>query len=93
MFTSKELSLIDKSYFKSIKIADCYIILQSKCTKHFWYILEEYYPRNRVFHLLHKHTSSMDFHMQRGRICRLQQVLEYIQSHDEFQMNGRNKLG
>lgn len=90
MFTKKELDLIDMSYFRLIKRTDCYIILQSECTGHFWYILEEYYPCKRVFHLLHKHTKSADFHMQRGRIYKLQQILDYIQSHDDFQMNERH---
>lgn len=90
MFTKKELSLIDMNYFKPVKIADYYIILQSECTGHFWYILEEYYPNSRVFHLLHKHTKSSDFHMQKGRLHKLQQVFEYIQNHDDFQINERH---
>lgn len=90
MFSQKELSSIDRRYFNVIQ-ASCYCVtLQSKNTKHYWHILHEEYPSFKTCQITHKHNRSDEYHPHRNQPT-LQKAIQEIKSHDNFQINVRDK--
>lgn len=90
MFTTKELQSIDRSYFNVIQATCICVTLQSKNTKHFWHILHEEYPHFKTCQVSHKHNYSDAYHQHRNQPT-LKKAIEEIKSHDEFQINVRDK--
>lgn len=90
LFTTKELQSIDRSYFNVIQATCICVTLQSKNTKHFWHILHEEYPHFKTCQVSHKHNYSDAYHQHRNQPT-LKKAIEEIKSHDEFQINARDK--
>lgn len=88
MISTKEIALIDKSYFNVLQATGYAIYLQSKNTKHFWGIIVEEFPSFRHFQVYHKHNAIDQYHRHRDRAT-LEATIKEIQRHDMFQMNGR----
>ena len=85
MFTQKDLNHIDRSYFRVIS-AGCYgVALQSKNTRHCWYIANEdlgYLESCRIWHTHHEGTAMHEH----GHGRTLQSCIRQIISHDEYQL-------
>ena len=93
MFNKKDLSQIDKTYFK-VAAATCYnICLQSKNTKHHWIIQSIINNGFRSLIIYHRHGNNGEFHIQpRFHPRSVAQAQELIKSHDLFQLNGRKPI-
>ena len=100
MFTSKELSLLQLSYFKPIFCASDACELQSKNGDH-WLILkvQNHIPRKKLqntkhfdytYLLFHRHEDSDGFHAQTEFADLLDLVLEII-NHDDHKLKRRGK--
>lgn len=85
MFTQKDLKGIDRSYF-IVKFAGCYgVTLQSKNTRHCWYIANEdleTYESCKIYHTHHEGTAMHEH----GHGRTLQSCIRKIKSHDEYQL-------
>lgn len=90
MITKEELNELKESYFEVLQAGAFAIILKSKNTGHYWHLLEREYPTFRHFAIYHKHNADDVYHAQ-GTACDLATAVSGIMSHDEFQMNGRQK--
>lgn len=85
MFTQKELKHIDKSYFR-VLTAGCYgVTLQSRNTRHCWYIASEEHGRYRSCRIYHTHHKGTAMH-EHGHGRTLGSCMEQIKSHDVYQL-------
>lgn len=85
MFTQKDLQSIDHGYF-IVKSAGCYgVTLQSKNTRHCWYITSEDYGRFQTCTIFHTHHENTPMH-EHGHGRTLGSCVKQIQSHDEYQL-------
>ncbi len=85
MFTKEDIHSISPAYFKVIEISSEQIIIKSKCTGHTWCL--EFSDDGYVI-ILHKHHDKDKFHFHFACIS-LEEALEEITGHDEFQLNHR----
>ena len=85
MITPKELRSIDRSYFDVIEATPFYIVLRSKNTGHWWYLLEQEYSCFRSFYVSHKHHETDSYHPQ---TCRgsVEDCCLYIKGHDAYHL-------
>ena len=85
MFTQKDLKSIDRGYF-IVKSAGCYgVTLQSKNTRHCWYIENEdlgYFESCKIWHTHHEGTAMHEH----GHGKTLHSCMRQIKSHDEYQL-------
>jgi len=85
MITQKEINSLDRKYFTVIT-AGCYgVTLQSKNTKHCWYIACRDLGYMQDFQILHTHHRDTPMH-QHGHGRSLASCIRQIQSHDEYQL-------
>ena len=93
MFNKKDLSQIDRVYFK-VNAATCYnICLQSKNTKHHWIIQAIMNNGFRSLIIHHRHGNIGEYHIQpRFHPRSVKQAQEMIKSHDLYQLNGRKPI-
>jgi len=85
MFTQKDIDRIDRRYFRVI-FAGCYgITLQSKNTKHCWYITHEEYGSYSGCKIYHTHHEGTAYH-EHGHGRTLKSCIRQIQGHDEYQL-------
>lgn len=91
MISKTELKSIDPQYFNILQMGCITIYVQSKNTKHYWGIHLEEYPTFRHFRIYHKHNSHDQYHRHRDARS-INAAIEHIQSHDAFQLNGRNPI-
>jgi hypothetical protein len=90
LFSQKELRGIDHSYFNILQ-ANCFsVTLQSKNTKHYWHIIHQEYPAFKSCQVTHKHNLSDEYHSHRNQPT-LEKAIQEIKSHDDFQINVRDK--
>jgi len=90
MFNQEHLDKIDRNYFNVIMADDMDVTIQSKNTGHYWYLHCAGYPTEEALVIFHKHQFQQPYH-QHGRGNSLRQAIISIQSHDKWQLNGRNK--
>ena len=86
MLERTDLQVIDKDYFDIIEAKDYSLVLRSKNTGHYWYLLEQEYNGNRSFLIHHKHNASKPYHPQKNRPS-IEACCEYIMSHDAFHLD------
>ena len=85
MFTKKDIESIDRNYFR-VKSAGCYgITLQSKNTKHCWYITSEEYGQIKTCTIYHTHHEGTPMH-QHGHGGNLNTCIRKIKDHDVYQI-------
>lgn len=90
MISKKDIQSINRDYFNIIEANSFYMVLQSKNTGHFWYILESVAAGHRTFRIQHKHHSRDPFHPQTSARS-LPDAYRYIYGHDAFHCE-RKKL-
>ncbi|MCM1432313.1 MAG: hypothetical protein NC125_12925 [Muribaculaceae bacterium] len=88
MITTEEIGLIDRKYFEVLQAGGFDICLQSKNTKHYWYIVEDVFPHFRHFKIYHKHNYGDAYHRHKDKPT-LDEVIVEIMSHDAYQLNDR----
>lgn len=85
MFTQKDFNSIDRSYFKVIHTG-CYgLTLQSKNTKHCWYIENQDLGNYESCKIYHTHHEGTPMH-EHGHGRTLHSCIRRIKSHDEYQL-------
>lgn len=89
MFDEESLKKIDSKYFNIIQADDRDVTIQSRNTGHYWYLHCAGYPTEQALVIFHKHRFQDSYH-QHGRVNMLRQAVKNIQSHDKWQMGGRN---
>lgn len=90
MFTQKELEGIDRNYFNIIKASCFCVTLQSKNTRHYWHIVHIEYPTFQTCQIYHNHNRFGPYHQHHNRPT-LEKAIKDIKSHDDFQINVRDK--
>ena len=80
-----ELSGIDESYFSLIEATPFYIVLQSRNTGHFWYLLHLTMNGHTSYKISHKHNLQDPFHPQTSRPS-ISAACEYIRQHDAYHL-------
>lgn len=86
MITQKELKSIDRNYFTVIN-AGCYgVTLQSKNTRHTWYIACEDLGYRQSFRIDHSHQGPYTPMHHHGRGRTFYSCISQIKSHDEYQL-------
>ena len=100
MFTSKEKTLLELTYFKSILCATDVCELESKNGDR-WLILkvQNYVPKHKLsnvkdfdytYQLYHRHKEADGFHLQTEYINLLDVILEII-AHDDYRLKNKGK--
>ena len=85
MFTREDIQKIDRSYF-TVKFAGCHgVTLQSKNTKHCWYITSEDYGRFQTCTIFHTHHEGTPMH-EHGHGKNLSTCMKKIKDHDVYQI-------
>lgn len=90
MIDSIDISAVDVGYFDVVEIKDYVLVLKSKSTGHYWYLLEQVYNGHRTFRISHKHKESEPYHFQRNKPSVLE-CCEYIRGHDAFHLERERK--
>lgn len=85
MFTGKDLSAIDRRYFKVIQATGFSVTIKSKNTGHCWHILIHEYPHCSGCTIMHTHGSPAGWH-EHGRGRNLTECIRQIKSHDRYQL-------
>lgn len=85
MFTRNDIQKIDRAYF-TVKFAGCYgVTIQSKNTKHCWYITSEDYGSTSTCTIYHTHHEGTPMH-RHGHGRNITSCMSQIKSHDEYQL-------
>ena len=92
MFTSNELSLLTSSYFKLIRQEDDFYEILSRCTGHCWIIQKPYSYGQYPVRIYHKHSKGIPYYHSHGHAFTVRSAIRQIQSHDQFQLNGRQHI-
>lgn len=91
MFNVEALKYLEPVYFNII-IADAYDVTSiSRSTGHYWHIHSTKRARACACVIFHKHTFSHPYYYL-GSSNGLKQTIQSIQSHDYWQMNGKNDV-
>lgn len=90
MIDKTDIASIDTNYFEIIGIKDFGVALRSRCTGHFWYLLEQEYNGYRTFKIHHKHSASDPYHVQRNKPS-ISVCCDYIRDHDAYQLRKMQK--
>ena len=85
MITPKDLRSIDRTYFDVIETTPFYLVLRSKNTGHFWYLLEQEYRCFRSFKVSHKHHKADSYHPQTCSAS-VEDCCLYIKRHDAYHL-------
>ncbi|SEW39043.1 hypothetical protein SAMN05421659_11486 [[Clostridium] fimetarium] len=72
------------SYFEVIKIADDFIEVKSKCTKHCWIINRTVLYGDIPYWIYHKHSSKILYYHKHTYAFSITQAIEKIISHDSY---------
>lgn len=90
-FNKRDIALISEEYFEIMKIAPCYIELQSKCTGHCWIINKMGYSDKFPYWLYHKHKKEEQcYHLQRKKGS-IKYAIKELKEHDLYQRSGRKE--
>lgn len=89
MFTNKDISNIDREYFKIIATSPFAITIESEATTHHqWHLISKQQGKCESCEVYHRHKSADPWHRQwAGR--KYPNVFDDIKEHDRFRMNGR----
>lgn len=90
MIDSNDLKAIDTEYFVVEGVKDYSIVLRSKNTGHYWYLLEQNYNGQRSFLIHHRHNTAKAYHLQKSRPF-IHACCEYIKDHDAFHLERARK--
>lgn len=90
MIDRNDLAVLDTDYFEIKEIKEYSLVLQSKNTGHYWYLLEQDYNGNRSFLIHHRHSTTKAYHTQKNRPC-IYSCCEYIKDHDAFHLERKKK--
>ena len=90
MIGKTDIESIDTNYFEIIELKDFGIALRSRCTGHFWYLLEQEYNGYRSFKIHHRHSASGPYHIQRNKPSIIA-CCDYIKSHDAYHLRKMQK--
>lgn len=90
MISKKQIATIDTSYFFLLEATSFFIVLQSKNTGHYWYLLETMAAGHTSFRIQHKHHRTDPYHPQASAPS-IEAACQYICAHDAFHIE-RNKI-
>ena len=85
MIKNTDLNNVKVGYFHIIEVKEYSLVLRSKNTGHYWYLLEQEANGHRTFKISHKHNLSDPYHVQRSKPT-IDDCCEYIMSHDAFHL-------
>ena len=85
MITYADISIIDGGYFDIIEAREYFIVLRSKTTGHYWYLLEQEANGHRTFQIKHRHNKTAPYHPQKNK-ANIAACCEYIKEHDAFHL-------
>ena len=80
-----DLKRVESEYFDIIEVKEYSIVLRSKNTGHYWYLLEQEANGHRTFKISHKHNQPDAYHFHRNKPT-INACCEYIKSHDAFHL-------
>lgn len=90
MITNADISVIDRGYFDIIETRGYFIVLRSKNTGHYWYLLEQEANDHRTFQIKHRHNKTEPYHLQKNKSS-IAACCEYIKDHDTFHLERARK--
>ncbi len=90
MFTTSDINLINKSYFKTIKVNAYAVTLLSRNTKHYWHIIAQDYSTCSAYVIYHRTIDYGEYHYQCSRAT-FATCLRYIKGHDRYIKNEKKK--
>lgn len=83
---------INKQYFNMLRVADDYIEIMSKNTKHCWIIYKtKSFIDSKPIIIYHKHYKQVPYYHRHGVAYNDLQAIEKIMSHDEYVLSGMVK--
>ena len=85
MIDNQDIESIDTEYFDIKEKRTYSLVLQSRNTGHYWYLLERVYNDHRSFLIYHKHDIAKAYHPQKSRPS-ISACCEYIKEHDAFHL-------
>lgn len=85
MIDNNDIASIDTEYFDIKEKRTYSLVLQSRNTGHYWYLLERVYNDHRSFLIYHKHVIAKAYHPQKSRPS-ISACCEYIKEHDSFHL-------
>ncbi len=86
LITPQDISEIDRDYFRRIEVTCYYVLLQSRCTGHYWYIRVNCTSNHRTnLFVYHKHHKQDAFHPQTTAPS-IKKVCKYIKEHDAYHL-------
>ena len=90
MIDRTDLQSVDTEYFDTLSATEYVLVLRSRSTGHYWYLLEQEYNGCRTFRIHHKHRASDSYHPQKNRPT-IVACCEYIKNHDAFHLERTRK--
>ncbi|MCR5650225.1 MAG: hypothetical protein K6F86_03495 [Lachnospiraceae bacterium] len=90
MFTAKELNMVSRKYFRVLDQEDDIISLESKNTRHGWYIYRPYNKYQNVTNCIiyHRHENQTEYH-KHGYTKTFDEAINQNKQHDNYQINVR----
>ena len=85
MIDNNDIASIDTNYFDIKEKRTFSLVLQSKNTGHYWYLLERIYNGKQSFSIYHKHNVEDAYRPQKSRPS-ISACCEYIKEHDAFHL-------
>ncbi len=85
MFADKDLSAIDRRYFKVIQATGFVVTIKSKNTGHIWHILIYEHPYGTSCTIMHTHGNPTGWH-EHGHGRNLSDYIRQIKGHDRYQL-------
>ena len=86
MFTQKDLNSIDRAYFRVINEGCSGVTLQSKNTRHTWYIQHEELGSIKHCIIWHSHHEPGTPMHEHGHGKTIRSCMAQIKSHDDYQL-------
>lgn len=83
MIENTDVGTVDTDYFDIISARDYTIVLRSKCTGHYWHLLEQQANGHRTFSICHRHNPVDSYHPQTNRPS-IAECCRYIIDHDAY---------
>ena len=85
MIDNNDIASIDTGYFDIKEKRTYSLVLQSRNTGHYWYLLEQAYNGNQTFLIYHKHNIEDAYHPQKSRPS-ISACCECIKEHDALHL-------
>lgn len=84
MFTTKELRLLEQSYFETIRSTDDFYEIKSKNTKHCWIISKSIFDSKLYVQIYHKHTIKTAYYHKHAKALNVEHTIKLIKNHDHY---------